>query len=81
MELDRNQVVNAIGEIQAAEIKDINWGKGEYRNAVFERLMHNLGLPWKETELGAIPDFDDPGVKELNRLLDNFSDLLLQRFK
>jgi hypothetical protein len=66
------QAVNALRQ----EHPKYEWGRGEFRNSVFERLVTQFGLPWRRESIGEIPDFSDSRVQELSGQLNGFQDLL-----
>ena len=63
-------------EAQKGRRRKVEWGRGDFGNAVFEQLVDEFGLPLKTIEIGQIPDFDDPRVKALNSKLAEFSTIL-----
>ena len=51
-----------------------NWGKGEFKNGVFEQLVDHFELPWVHEEIGDIPDWSDERVIKLWAELSTFED-------
>lgn len=56
---------------------DYTWGRGEFRNAVFELLVTRFNLPWRVENIGQVPDFSDHRVSDLSHQLDGFPRLLM----
>ena len=56
--------VDDVGLKIRRDTPDVVWGKGEFRNAIFETMVSTFDLPWDEG-IGA-PDFDDPMVRQLS---------------
>lgn len=75
MEIDRNLITEVRGKVVAMADSRYNWGRGELRNAVFEYLVIELGLPCVDSEVGSIPDFSNPEVEKLHKKLAEFPDL------
>lgn len=79
MDIDRKQIIEVALYVKNAHSKEPEFGSAEFRNAVLEQFVQNLGLPFNHTEIGDFPDFNNPEVRELigelnfkNReLLDN----------
>ncbi len=56
-------------------------GKGEAFNAVFETMTLRFALPWKEIEIGAIPDYSHPLVQRLHAEVGKFSKVIDQEMR
>lgn len=66
--INPNQISEIVDHLRK-ESPDYVWGKGEFRNAIFESLVQQHSLPFNR--IGA-PDWNDPQVKRLNREYSDF---------
>ncbi len=50
-----------------------HWGKGEFRNHVFENLVKKYNLPFIKTEVGLIPSWKNHNVQALHQEFQHYS--------
>lgn len=65
-------MIDLTSGIRSKFAPDVELGRGEMRNLVFENLVSRFGLPWKETPVGQLPDFSNPQVKQLQQELRDY---------